>query len=98
MYEECGRLFLGLCRLLQDSAYNLDPETPDLIDDFTAAMLMKEGKELSDLGTEIVEAPFVQVQAGTRIPVVCDPPGLTSVFRHGDQVSYVFTRVGTLES
>lgn len=49
------------CSILQDSAYNLDPEKPDLVDDFTAAMLEREGKELSDLETEIVEAPFVQV-------------------------------------
>ncbi|CAM9346134.1 unnamed protein product [Ectocarpus fasciculatus] len=46
---------------VKDSAYNLDPEKPDLVDDFTAAMLEREGKELSDLETEIVEAPFVQV-------------------------------------
>lgn len=52
------------CSILQDSAYNLDPEKPNMVDDFTAAMLEKEGKELSDLETEIVEAPFVQVKAG----------------------------------
>lgn len=32
-----------------------------MMDDFTAAMLKKEGKQLSDLETEIVQAPFVQV-------------------------------------
>jgi len=48
---------------LQDSVYNLDPEKPEMMDDFTAAMLEKEGKEFSDLETEIVEAPFVQVPA-----------------------------------
>ncbi|CAM9393422.1 unnamed protein product [Ectocarpus sp. 12 AP-2014] len=46
---------------VKDSAYNLDPETPNMVDGFTAAMLEREGKELSDLETEIVEAPFVQV-------------------------------------
>ncbi|CAM9593535.1 unnamed protein product, partial [Ectocarpus sp. 8 AP-2014] len=46
---------------IKDSAYNLNPETPNMVDDFTAAMLEREGKELSDLETEIVEAPFVQV-------------------------------------
>lgn len=49
------------CSILQDSAYNLDPETPNMVDEFTAAMLEREGKELSDLETEIVQAPFVQV-------------------------------------
>lgn len=44
--------------------YNLDPEKPDSIDDFTAAMLEKEGKEFSELEREIVDAPFVQVRAG----------------------------------
>lgn len=48
-------------RVLQDSAYNLDPEKPEMMDDFTAVMLEKEGKEFSDLETEIVDAPFVQV-------------------------------------
>ncbi|CBJ27091.1 Magnesium chelatase subunit D, putative chloroplast precursor [Ectocarpus siliculosus] len=46
---------------IKDSAYNLDPEAPNMVDDFTAAMLEREGKELSDLETEIVDAPFVQV-------------------------------------
>ncbi|CAM9318606.1 unnamed protein product [Ectocarpus sp. 4 AP-2014] len=46
---------------IKDSAYNLDPEAPNMVDGFTAAMLEREGKELSDLETEIVEAPFVQV-------------------------------------
>lgn len=32
-----------------------------MMDDFTAAMLNKEGKQFSDLETEIVQAPFVQV-------------------------------------
>lgn len=45
----------------QDSQYNIDPEKPNELDDFTAAMLKQEGKALSDLETEIVEAPFVQV-------------------------------------
>ena len=44
--------------------YNLDPEKPEMMDDFTAAMLEKEGKEFSELETEIVEAPFVQVCTG----------------------------------
>lgn len=50
---------------VQDSVYNLDPEKPEMMDDFTAAMLEKEGKEFSELETEIVDAPFVQVQAGS---------------------------------
>lgn len=50
---------------VQDSVYNLDPEKPEMIDDFTAAMLEKEGKEFSELETEIVEAPFVQVEPGS---------------------------------
>lgn len=52
----------------QDSVYNLDPEKPEMMDDFTAAMLEKEGKEFSDLETEIVEAPFVQVPASAEEP------------------------------
>lgn len=51
---------------LQDSPYNLDPEKPELMDDFTAAMLKKEGKNFADLETEIVDAPFVQVSSTTR--------------------------------
>lgn len=47
--------------LSQDSQYNLDPEAPEMVDDYTAAMLAKEDKELSDLETEIIQAPFVQV-------------------------------------
>ena len=54
---------------MQDSVYNLDPEKPEMMDDFTADMLEKEGKEFSELETEIVEAPFVQVQAGSRSTV-----------------------------
>lgn len=46
---------------VKDSAYNLDPERPEDLDDFARVMLAKEGKSLSDLETEIVEAPFVQV-------------------------------------
>eukprot|EP00903_Cladosiphon_okamuranus_P012770 g11938.t1 len=46
---------------IKDSVYNLDPEKPEMMDDFTANMLEKEGKEFSELETEIVEAPFVQV-------------------------------------
>lgn len=46
---------------IKDSVYNLDPEKPELMDDFTADMLEKEGKDFSDLETEVVEAPFVQV-------------------------------------
>lgn len=75
---------------MQDSAYNLDPESPENIDDFTAAMLKKEGKELSDLDTEIVDAPFVQVRPGIRSPVAVDPLGLTSEDRHAQQVLRVF--------
>ncbi len=37
-----------------------------MMDDFTAAMLEKEGKYFSELETEIVEAPFVQVPASAR--------------------------------
>lgn len=37
-----------------------------MMDDFTAAMLKKEGKEFADLETEIVDAPFVQVSSTTR--------------------------------
>ena len=54
----------------QGSPYNLDPEMPQIIDDYTAAMLEKEGKELSDLETEIVPAPFVQVFKTFRCPDV----------------------------
>ena len=68
MFQGCRRSLLwNSCDIvmafifLQDSVYNLDPEKPEMMDDFTAAMLEKEGKELSDLETEIVEAPFVQV-------------------------------------
>eukprot|EP00904_Undaria_pinnatifida_P010858 jgi/Undpi1/6902/HiC_scaffold_21.g09377.m1 len=46
---------------IKDSPYNLDPEMPEMMDDFTAAMLKRDGKEFSDLETEIVDAPFVQV-------------------------------------
>lgn len=53
----------------QDSPYNVDPERPGEVDDFTAAMLKKEGKTLSDLESEIVQAPFVQVRIGRMIVV-----------------------------
>lgn len=75
---------------LQDSAYNLDPESPETVDDFTAAMLMKEGKQLSDLGTEIVDAPFVQVPAGKRVPVVLDLLRRSSVIWYAHQAPCVF--------
>lgn len=39
----------------------MDPEKPEMIDDYTAIMLEREGKKLTDLETEIVQAPFVQV-------------------------------------
>lgn len=55
-----------MCPCVQDSVYNLDPEKPEMMDDFTADMLEKEGKEFSELETEIVEAPFVQVQDGSK--------------------------------
>ncbi|CAM9627992.1 unnamed protein product [Chrysoparadoxa australica] len=57
----------GLHRLLppieviKDSPYNLDPSDPRSMDSTTKAQLAAEGKELSDLETEIIEAPFVQV-------------------------------------
>lgn len=56
---------------VQDSAYNLDPERPEDLDDFARVMLAKEGKSLSDLETEIVEAPFVQVGSVTEVSTVC---------------------------
>lgn len=34
---------------------------PEMVDDYTAAMLEREGKKITDLETEIVQAPFVQV-------------------------------------
>lgn len=40
-----------------------------MMDAFTADMLEREGKELSDLETEIVEAPFVQVSGITLIGI-----------------------------
>jgi len=46
---------------IKGSPYNIDPENPREIDDFTATMLEKEGKTLKDLETEIVPPPFVQV-------------------------------------
>lgn len=64
----CSRISLGWPpspSRLQDSVYNLDPEKPEMMDDFTAAMLEKEGKDFSELETEIVEAPFVQVRVGS---------------------------------
>eukprot|EP00968_Pinguiococcus_pyrenoidosus_P019344 scaffold2094_cov239-Pinguiococcus_pyrenoidosus.AAC.18 len=57
----------GLHRLLppieviKGSAYNIDPEGALGIDTFLKDSLDKEGKDLSDLETEIVPAPFVQV-------------------------------------
>ncbi|CAM9377700.1 unnamed protein product, partial [Discosporangium mesarthrocarpum] len=45
----------------QGSPYNLDPAQPDQADGFTLAMLEKEGKKMSDLETEVVETPFVQI-------------------------------------
>lgn len=59
--------------IFQDSVYNLDPERPEDVDYFTATKLAEEGKSLSDLETEIVEAPFVQVGAGWKCsPLVVD--------------------------
>lgn len=49
----------------------MDPERPGEVDDFTAAMLKQEGKTLSDLESEIVQAPFVQVRIIGRMIVVC---------------------------
>ena len=39
---------------------------PEMMDDFTATMIKKEGKNFADLETEIVDAPFVQVSFTTR--------------------------------
>ena len=46
---------------VKGNLYNIDPEDPKNIDDFTREMLEKEGKTLSDLETEVITCPFVQV-------------------------------------
>ncbi len=46
---------------VKGNLYNLDPEKPKEIDDFTRAELEESGKDISDLETEIVTCPFVQV-------------------------------------
>ena len=45
-----------------------------MMDDFTAAMLEKEGKNFADLETEVVDAPFVQVSSTTRHFIFPDLP------------------------
>ncbi|CAM9349252.1 unnamed protein product [Phaeothamnion confervicola] len=46
---------------VKDSPYNIDPSRPGEVDEFTSEMLARERKQLSDLETEVIEAPFVQV-------------------------------------
>mmetsp|Transcript_201 Transcript_201/g.392 ORF Transcript_201/g.392 Transcript_201/m.392 type:complete len:788 (+) Transcript_201:49-2412(+) len=47
--------------VVKGSQFNIDPSNPRELDDFTREMLETEGKELSDLETDIVPTPFVQV-------------------------------------
>uniref|UniRef100_A0A0G4F5Q6 Mg-protoporphyrin IX chelatase n=1 Tax=Chromera velia CCMP2878 TaxID=1169474 RepID=A0A0G4F5Q6_9ALVE len=47
--------------IVKGSQYNVDPSKPEEIDDFLADELKESGKQLEDLPTEIVQAPFVQV-------------------------------------
>mmetsp|Transcript_14160 Transcript_14160/g.42333 ORF Transcript_14160/g.42333 Transcript_14160/m.42333 type:complete len:743 (-) Transcript_14160:1982-4210(-) len=57
----------GLHRLLppievvKGSAYNIDPEGEFGVDTFLSDALEREGKGISDLETEMIPAPFVQV-------------------------------------
>ena len=46
---------------VKGSAFNIDPTRPDQLDTFTQKMLEEAGQELSDLETEIIDCPFVQV-------------------------------------
>jgi magnesium chelatase subunit D len=46
---------------IKGSPFNIDPTRPYQVDDFTARMLEETGQELSDLETEVIDCPFVQV-------------------------------------
>lgn len=47
---------------IKDSEYNISPEANEKeLDDFTRARLVNENKQLSELETEIITCPFVQV-------------------------------------
>ena len=48
--------------VVQGSEYNIPPDAPEgQVDDFLKQRLAKEGKKLSDLPTEVITCPFVQV-------------------------------------
>jgi magnesium chelatase subunit D len=46
---------------IKGNQYNIDPENPKEIDDFTRLELEESGKTLDDLEREIITCPFVQV-------------------------------------
>jgi len=47
--------------VVKGSPYNIDPSDEGQVDEFLAQKLKEEGKSLSDLETEVIECPFVQV-------------------------------------
>ena len=48
--------------VIQGSEYNIPPDAPEgQVDDFLKQRLAREGKQLSDLPTEVITCPFVQV-------------------------------------
>tara|TARA_B110000090_G_scaffold188296_1_gene218381 strand:- start:11 stop:616 length:606 start_codon:yes stop_codon:yes gene_type:complete len=61
--------------VVKGSEYNIDPTTSNMrdVDDFLKAELAESGKEVSDLETEIITCPFVQVRthAIVRGLIVC---------------------------
>lgn len=60
MAKALHRLLPGI-EVVKGSAYNIDPTKPQEVDEFLNQQLEREGKSLSDLETEVIECPFVQV-------------------------------------
>ena len=49
--------------VIKGSEYNIAPDSnPNLIDDFLKVSLAASGKKLTDLETEVITCPFVQVR------------------------------------
>lgn len=46
---------------VKGNLYNIDPENPKELDDFTRMELEESGKTVADMETEIITCPFVQV-------------------------------------
>lgn len=48
--------------VVKGSRFNIDPTNPKEVDSFLEAQMEKDGKELSDLETEVIPAPFIEVK------------------------------------